>query len=161
MYYRLFFSLSFLTTLAFAQTDPVAVHQKACAGLVDCRINVIASDLGEIAGTCKGKLVGQFDCELKYFHKKGSNGGIKLFCHDQKKVTIVDQTIEASFISYQLAVITKLDGNETFAVDTKDYLNFDHPSLKLTLSKEKGKVEGAISLVMKEELVNFTNVVCE
>jgi hypothetical protein len=157
-----FFILTYMlmTFSALAQDGLVTRHLSLCEGHADCRINIIEQKNKTLGGSCKGKLMDQFDCEVTY-NQTADESKLKVTCLNKDGKTVIDQGLTPETITYKAAAIIRgFTGEETFIVDTNEYTFFNHSSFILFLTRSEKDVKGDIVLIMNETEYPFTDVSC-
>jgi hypothetical protein len=165
----------FLTALisfnSFA-SDIVQRHQKMCESPEaiaftgekgHCSLIPRVLDVpGEKKGYCVGKLMGSIDCAI-VFLKNAEITGMNIVCATDPKKPLLNQSLQADFISYQMsAMLNNAKGESYLIKDSSTYTSFKSGLASVLLTtKEDGITVGEFSINLRGAAVPLTEVNCQ
>lgn len=156
----LFLILSLMTSHAFAQAlDLMDLHRSMCATNESCRINVIPQKIKVIQGTCTGRLMDEYDCEVE-FSASEQGSSVKILCRDGNGSALIDGFVLTGFLAYKVSAVIGKGANEKIKTDASSHLAFDHPAIKLMLKKKDDVVTGNVYFLMENQKRALENLDC-
>lgn len=146
---------------AFAQEDMMTRHLGLCEGRADCRINIIPQKQSDLTGTCSGKLIELYQCDVNYERIQKSAPKLKINCTDLEGKVALDQTVATDALSYNVTAITSgFTGEESLIIDPNSYTLFSNMNLIILLTKTADGTTGEMMMNIKDESQKFTDVSC-
>lgn len=155
------FIFSAFALSAFAQEDLITRHVGLCEGRADCRINIIPQKQIDLTGTCSGKLMELYQCDIGFERIQKSAPKLKINCTDLEGKVALDQTIATDALSYNVTAITSgFTGEESLIIDPNSYTLFSNMNLIVLLTKTPEGMTGEMMMNIKDESQKFTDVIC-
>ena len=127
-----------------------------------CSLIPLILKVEEKKGYCIGKLMGSIDCAVVYL-KNSQISGMNIVCGNDPKKPLLNKTLEAEFLSYNMSAMLNNAKGETFLIsDSSTYTSFrsNLANVFLTTNAE-GKTTGELSMNLRGSTVPLTEVACE
>lgn len=116
----------------------------------------------EKKGYCMGKLMGSIDCAVVYL-KNTQIAGMNIVCGNDPQKPILNKTLEAEFLSYNMSAMLNNAKGETLLIgDSATYTSLRSNLANIFLTTNaQGKTTGELSMNLRGSTVPLTEVVCE
>lgn len=127
-----------------------------------CKEIIVPKSISKI-GTCIGDLGENLVCSFR-FVTRDKLALVSLACMDYLNRPVINTDFSSQSQGYNLAaLIKKSSGEQHVIVDSAEYLNISHDLFKIVLqdnTKIDGSIKANISMVLKSERINLTNISC-